>query len=115
MLVVLVGSLVFLASLFLPWQERSCDGSGGVSGLVCTSISGIAGRSFEVGQAAILVALILAACAVATIRPPEADRLPLGLLAALEVFLALAVLAVTRLSWRQDAGRLHGIDRKSVV
>lgn len=72
--VVLAASLVFLASLYLPWQAATCNPQGGGAGLLdlfsssCQSIDGLFPP--DVGAAAALAALVLAALAVtALVRP----------------------------------------------
>jgi hypothetical protein len=80
-LVVLVGSLVFLASLYLPWQADSPDAF-------------YAFRPFgDLAPKAALFALTLAALALtAVVRPDLADRLPVGTSALLTSYFGLAQL-----------------------
>src|SRR5712691_11847362 len=96
----LVGGLLVLASLYLPWQEASCNsaqcGAGLLGGFVAETQS-VDGWSSQVGAATALVALLLAAVAgVALLRPWLATRLPLGLCALLAGYFAFAVAAVAR-------------------
>jgi hypothetical protein len=102
------GGLMLLASLYLPWQSAgSCReedyGFGNQGGAVCGLLSlfsdgrSIEGLSPEVGRAAALFALPLAAVAAAAwVRPSLAPRLPLGRCALLAGYFGVAVVVQTR-------------------
>ena len=89
----LTGALAVLASLYLPWQEASFPGQGGVYGLgnLFAGNLTIDGRSSLAGEAAVLFALLLVALAAAAlIRPNLAGDLPLGLCTLLAAYFTLA-------------------------
>ncbi len=106
-LVVLAGSLVFLASLYLPWQQATCDttpadGSGGILGLLNPPCRSIDGLNSEVGHAAALVTLLLVAVATAALlRRGLENRLPLGTCALTVAYFAIAVARETESLARQ--------------
>jgi hypothetical protein len=109
----LVGGLLVVASLYLPWQEASCNsaqcGAGLLGGFVAETQS-VDGWSSQVGAATALVALLVAAVAgVAVLRPWLANRLPLGLCALLVGYFAFAVAAVARSNarYREFGFRAH--------
>jgi hypothetical protein len=113
-LLLLVGALTFLVSLYLPWQRASCDtdclrGQGADAAL--RNLFGedltVDGWSSGVGEAAALLALILAAVAVVALaRPKLADRLPLGVCALMVGYFGFAVAAETgSVAERSEIGR----------
>ncbi len=96
-LVVLAGSLVFLASLYLPWSEACPSTQPGASSLLCGQAIGLGDWHFNgVGRAAALVALLLAVCAAVRIVSKPAPDLPVSFLAVLMGYLAVAVAAQTQ-------------------
>ncbi|MGZ4335665.1 MAG: hypothetical protein ACXVRJ_15510, partial [Gaiellaceae bacterium] len=102
--VLLLGAaLVLLASLYLPWQEASCGhgctpGPVGLpAGIVNPFPVSLTGWLSGVGEAAGLLALLLAAVAgAAAARPNLAGCLPLRLCALLAGYFGLAVAAEAR-------------------
>jgi len=100
-LLLLAGGLLFLVSLYLPWQEASLrsgerfGGQGGAVAGLLNLFSGsvtVDGWSSGVGEAAALFALLLAAvAAVALARPNLVDRLPLSQSALFVGYFGLAV------------------------
>ena len=118
-LVVLVGSLVFLSSLYLPWRQATCGntqsgsfkGPGDVAGLpnlFLSSCRSIDGLSSNVGRAAAVIALVLLTVALtALVRPDLEARLPLGTCALATTYFAAAVARQTvSLARRQPAESL---------
>ena len=92
-LVVLAGSLVFLASLYLPWQAARCDQNGG-GGLFhfLSSCQSIDPLPLGLGPAAVLAGLVLGALAVTVlVRPHLEDRLPIGTSALAMGYFAIAL------------------------
>ena len=96
---------MLLASLYFPWRASSCsdESFGGQGGTVCGLLHSfpsqrtIEGLSPEVGRAAALFALVLAAVGVAAwARPGLARRLPLGRCALLAGYFGIAVGIQTR-------------------
>lgn len=118
-LLLLAGALASLTSVYLAWQKASCGpeclrGQGGDVTDLLNLFPGylsVDGWSSEIGDAAALTALLLAAlAAVAVARPNLESRLPLGLCALVVAYLGLAVAAQTRSVAHQrevDLGRLE--------
>ena len=111
--VLLVGSLVFLVSLYQPWQEASVHEQQDVAGLL--NLFGrtltVDGWSSGIGEAAALAALLLAAVAILALARPElADRLPLGLCALVVGYFGLAVAVQARSVAHQRERHYEGHD-----
>ena len=110
LLVMLGGSLTFLASLYLTWvtvARPTCHG------LFCDLNAPLfTGWSSGVGDAAALMALALAAAAIACmIRPSLADLLSLGAAALMLVYLAVAADALV---WHAASSYAHEENGKLV-
>ena len=105
-LLLIVGGLLVLVSLYSPWQESEQGFAGGYFGPqdgavqeLLNLFSGnetVDGWSAGAGQVAGLFALLLVALGAAALaRPTRAGRLPLGRCALLVVYFAVAVGAET--------------------
>ncbi|MGH2727555.1 MAG: hypothetical protein ACRDKS_11355, partial [Actinomycetota bacterium] len=115
----LAGCVALLVSLYMPWQEASCGPecrrgqSGDVTGLL-NLFSGrlsVDGWSSGIGDAAALVALLLAGTAAfALARPDLTGRLPLGLCAVFVGYFAFAVAAAARSVADQREVSMNGVD-----
>lgn len=117
-LLLLVGALASLVSLYLPWQKASCGpeclraqgGDAAVLNLFARNFT-VDGWSSGLGEAAALVGLLLAAVAViALARPNLADGLPVGLCALLVGYFGLAVAAQTRSVAHESEIGMEGVD-----
>jgi hypothetical protein len=117
-LLLLSGAVASLTSLYLPWQRASCGpeclraqgGDAALLNLFPGSLT-IDGWSSGVGEAAALLALLLAAVAViALARPNLAGRLPFGLCALLVGYFGLAVAAQARSVANQSELGFKGVD-----
>ena len=108
-LLVLLGSaLVFLASLYLPWQvaPRACNASGND----CFSVSSPTAWSSGVGDAAAVIAIaLIAATAAALARPKLAHRLPLAAGGIVAAYLGIAAAALFRARPALYASFDHGV------
>ncbi len=89
----LVSTLTFLTSLFLPWRQMHVAGGNGSFGLPGVfSDDGFDGWIGGVGDVAVLLAVAsVFACLGALVRPRLAERLPLGGLGVGLGYLAAAV------------------------
>jgi hypothetical protein len=97
-LLLLVGALLLLASLYLPWEKASSS-SGDPTGFLNLGLNPLSldGWSSGIGPAAALSALLLAAVVAAAVaRPNLSRRLPLGLCALFAGYFAVAVGAAVR-------------------
>jgi hypothetical protein len=91
LLVLLVGSLAFLASLYLPWEWNATTGPCNPRSPFSCAASSFEGWSVGGAAVAALSAAALAICVVAALRwPSRWPRLPLARLALLTAYLALA-------------------------
>src|SRR2546421_10619655 len=98
----LVGALLLLASLYLPWEKAS-SGSRDPTGFLnlFPDPLSVDGWSSGAGPAAALSALLLAAvAAAAVVRPGLSRRLPLGQCALFVGYFAVAVGAGARAGWQ---------------
>jgi hypothetical protein len=103
---VLVGALLLLASLYLPWERASSSGRAPTGFLNLLSGDGWASG---VGPAAALSALLLTAmAAVAVARPNLSRRLPLGRCALFAGYFAVAVGAGARSAAQRNSAALDG-------
>ena len=103
---VLVGALLLLVSLYLPWERASSSGRDPTGFLNLLSGDGWASG---VGPAAALSALLLTAvAAVALARPNLSCRLPLGRCALFAGYFAVAVGAGARSAAQRNSAALDG-------
>ena len=107
----LAGSFALLASLYLPWQSAPCTvpARPGALGVLqdygCPRLDGF---SAEVGSAAAVVAVLLAALAAAAwARRSLERRFPIGRLAVLAAYLGIAVGAQTRAVAHEPVPSVH--------
>ena len=116
-LVLLLGGVLLLVSLYLPWQRVSLDRSyfenegGAVEALLqlFAGADSLDGWKSAVAPATALAALLLVGLsAVAWARPLIADRLPLGRSALVAGYFALAVAVDTRSGARLLTGSEGG-------
>jgi hypothetical protein len=91
--ILLVSTLTFLTSLFLPWRQMHVAGGNGSFGLPgAFSDDGFDGWIGGVGDVAVLLAVAsVFACLGALVRPRLAEKLPLGGLGVGLGYLAAAV------------------------